>query len=141
MVDSDDLLTAERAISTVARSVAAMDKNGVKGLKDALAEATGKFVPDRTVLPMVRTWPVPSDTATTLFVRREGDQLLGVQGKRPMPLSSPDLFVARVLRGEAAPGKATEGLDSRGRVVLGVLHPLDGAPWHLATREIGRAHV
>ena len=95
---------------------------------------------DRTVLPMVRTWPVPSDTATTLFVRREGEQLVGIHGKRPLPLSSPDLFVARVVRGEAAPGKATEGQDSRGQVVLGVLQPLDGAPWYLATR-VDRAEI
>ena len=29
-----------------------MDKKGVRGLKDALAEAAGKFSPDRTVLPI-----------------------------------------------------------------------------------------
>ena len=29
-----------------------MDKHGLRGLKDALAEAAGKFVPDRTVLPI-----------------------------------------------------------------------------------------
>ena len=52
MVDDEDRLTAERALSTVAKSVAAMDKKGVRGLKDALSEAAGKFSPDRTVLPI-----------------------------------------------------------------------------------------
>jgi arylsulfatase A-like enzyme/uncharacterized membrane protein len=52
MVDDEDRLTAERALSTVAKSVAAMDKKGVRGLKDALSEAAGKFNPDRTVLPI-----------------------------------------------------------------------------------------
>lgn len=52
MVDHDDLLAAERVISTVAKSVVAMDKKGVKGLKESLASAAGKFVPDRTVLPI-----------------------------------------------------------------------------------------
>ena len=52
MVDDEDRLTAERALSTPAKSVAAMDKKGVRGLKDALSEAAGKFNPDRTVLPI-----------------------------------------------------------------------------------------
>jgi len=52
MVDDEDRLTAERALSTVAKSVATMDKKGVRGLKDALSEAAGKFNPDRTVLPI-----------------------------------------------------------------------------------------
>ena len=53
MVDDEDRLAAERALpGTPAKSVAAMDKKGVRGLKDALAEAALKFVPDRTVLPI-----------------------------------------------------------------------------------------
>ena len=53
MVDDEDRLAAEQALaSTPARSVATMDKKGVRGLKDALAEAAAKFVPDRTVLPI-----------------------------------------------------------------------------------------
>ena len=53
MVDSEDRLPAERALAgTPARSVVAMDKKGVRGLKDALTEAALKFVPDRTVLPI-----------------------------------------------------------------------------------------
>jgi arylsulfatase len=53
MVDDADRLAAERALAgTPARSVVALDKKGVRGLKDALAEAALKFVPDRTVLPI-----------------------------------------------------------------------------------------
>ena len=53
MIDDDDRLAAERALAgTPAKSVATMDKRGVRGLKNALAEAVGKFVPDRTVLPI-----------------------------------------------------------------------------------------
>jgi len=53
MVDDDDRLAAERALGgSLAKSVAAMDKHGVRGLKAALAEAAGKFSPDRTVLPI-----------------------------------------------------------------------------------------
>ncbi|HYB47020.1 MAG TPA: sulfatase-like hydrolase/transferase, partial [Streptosporangiaceae bacterium] len=53
MVDQEDRLAAERALAgSVAKSVVPMDKKGVRGLKAALAEAAGKFVPDRTVLPI-----------------------------------------------------------------------------------------
>lgn len=53
MVDDDDRLAAAQALAgSPARSVAPMDKKGVRGLKDALAEAALKFSPDRTVLPI-----------------------------------------------------------------------------------------
>ena len=53
MVDDEDRLAAERALGgSLAKSVAAMDKKGVRGLKSALAEAAGKFSPDRSVLPI-----------------------------------------------------------------------------------------
>jgi arylsulfatase A-like enzyme/uncharacterized membrane protein len=53
IVDEDDKLVAEQAlVDSPAKSVAVMDKAGTKGLKAALAEAAGKFNPDRTVLPI-----------------------------------------------------------------------------------------
>jgi arylsulfatase len=53
MVDEEDRLAAERALAgSLAKSVVPMAKDGVRGLKAALAEAAGKFVPDRTVLPI-----------------------------------------------------------------------------------------
>jgi len=53
IVDGDDRLAAEQALpGSLAKSVAPMDKKGLGELKDALAEAAGKFSPDRTVLPI-----------------------------------------------------------------------------------------
>src|SRR6266581_1559379 len=52
-VDGDDRLAAEQALAgSLAKSVASMGKKGVGELKAALAEAAGKFSPDRTVLPI-----------------------------------------------------------------------------------------
>ncbi|HYB00002.1 MAG TPA: DUF1269 domain-containing protein, partial [Ktedonobacteraceae bacterium] len=53
IVDDDDRLAAEQALAdSPAKSVAQMDRGGIKELKDALAEAALKFNPDRTVLPI-----------------------------------------------------------------------------------------
>ena len=51
IVDSDDRLAAEQALAgSPAKSTAEM--GNLRELKDALAEAAGKFSPDRTVLPI-----------------------------------------------------------------------------------------
>ena len=51
LIDEKDRLAAEQALAdSPAKSVAPI--KGLKGLKEALAEAGGKFNPDRTVLPI-----------------------------------------------------------------------------------------
>ena len=51
--DEDQRLGVEQALSgALMRSIAHSDVAGVRALKDGLAAAMGKFVPDRTVLPI-----------------------------------------------------------------------------------------
>ncbi|MFN8187197.1 MAG: arylsulfatase [Gaiellales bacterium] len=51
--DDEQRLAVEQALpNALAKSVVQTDKKGVRALKDGLAEAMGKFVPDRTVLPI-----------------------------------------------------------------------------------------
>ncbi len=51
--DDEQRLAVEQALpGALAKSLVQTDKKGVKALKDGLAEAMGKFVPDRTVLPI-----------------------------------------------------------------------------------------
>ena len=53
MVDEDQQHGVERVLGgALARSVVTTDKKGDAALKDSLAEAMGKFSPDRTVLPI-----------------------------------------------------------------------------------------
>lgn len=53
IVEEENRLAAEQALAdSPAKSVAIMEKQGLQGLKAALAEAGGKFNPDRTVLPI-----------------------------------------------------------------------------------------
>jgi len=51
--DDEQRLGVERALSgSLLKSVVQTDKSGTAALKDSLAEAMGKFSPDRTVLPI-----------------------------------------------------------------------------------------
>lgn len=53
IVDTEDRLAAEQALAgSPAKSVAPLSGTGLDDLKSSLAEAMGKFVPDRTVLPI-----------------------------------------------------------------------------------------
>ena len=50
--DSERLAVEQLLPNALAKSVVQSDKKGIRALKDGLAEAMGKFVPDRTVLPI-----------------------------------------------------------------------------------------
>jgi len=51
--EDDQRLAVEQALpGALAKSIVQTDKRGMRALKDGLAEAMGKFVPDRTVLPI-----------------------------------------------------------------------------------------
>jgi arylsulfatase len=51
--DDEQRLAVEQALpNALAKSIVQTDKKGIRALKDGLAEAMGKFVPDRTVLPI-----------------------------------------------------------------------------------------
>lgn len=90
--------------------------------------------PREFLFPLLNRWPLPSQTASATLVRRDGDYLVGPFNRVRLPLSSPDLLAAKVLRGEAKPGVALEALDFRGQAVLGVVRPVDGTDWFLVAR-------
>ena len=92
------------------------------------------------LLPTLRVWPVPSRTASTLLVRREGTQLVGAFRRNPLPMSTPNLLTARALRGEVPFGQAAQALDFRGNPVLGVVRPVPGTDWFLVAK-IDRAEI
>jgi arylsulfatase len=53
LYDTSERLAVERILAgSPAKSIAVSEKSGTAALKDALAEAMGKFKPDRTVLPI-----------------------------------------------------------------------------------------
>ena len=91
---------------------------------------------DAVLFPMVESWPIPTRTAETYLVRRDGT---GVRFLTPLrhqqdaalmltlPLASPNLPAARAAQGEA--GILAGGRDYRGVPVLAYASPIGGTPW------------
>ena len=86
------------------------------------------------LLNTLQAWPVPSRTGTTVLVKLSGTDLVGLSGREPRPLSSPELLPARVIRGEAAAGRALNGTDFRGVAVVGAVLPVPGSDWFVVSR-------
>ncbi len=87
-----------------------------------------------TLLMRLSGWPVPSRTAGTLLVRREGNTVIGSRGLNPIPIDTPDLLAGRALLGEVPMGRAFSGTDFTGRAVLGVVRPVAGSDWYLVAK-------
>ncbi|WP_144290024.1 PAS domain-containing protein [Ideonella sp. A 288] len=79
-------------------------------------------------------WPVPTRSASAGLVLREGDMIMGMQRRNPLPLSSPNLLAARALRGEAPMEQPIDGVDYRGVPSVGVVHAVPGTDWHVVAR-------
>lgn len=91
---------------------------------------------DRSLFPLVKSWPVPTRTAETYLVRRDGDQVRFLTPLRHIPdaaltrpLSSPDLPAAGAARGEQ--GIIAGGRDYRGAPVLAYAAAVAGTPWSM----------
>ncbi len=104
--------------------------------------------PARFLYPLVQTWPVPSGTAETLLVRRDGDSvtfLNPVRGFSGAPLTLSIPTTDRQLPATKAVNGVTgivEGVDYRGakvladlRVVPGTRSSFRGTQWYIVAKE------
>jgi len=91
---------------------------------------------DQALNPLVESWPVPTRTAETYLVRRDGEEvrfLTPLRFKRDaalsmtLPLSTPDMPAARAALGER--GIIEGGRDYRGIPVLAYASVVAGTPW------------
>jgi PAS domain S-box-containing protein len=109
---------------------------------DAVAHPVGGVVlrvpAGEHLFPMVRGWPMPSASAETYLVRRDGRQaqFLSELRHRPdpplslrLPLAEAGDGVARALATGVA--VALSGRDYRGVAVLSASRPVRGTDWHL----------
>ncbi len=126
------------AIATAIHDLA-LDNGEVKGY------ALLHIDPDRTLFPLVQTWPVPSASAETLLIRPDGDHILFLNRLRHNPAApmsmhlpmKPDLPAVQAL---ATAGARGEGADYRGIPVLFSSQAVAGTPW-LLIAKIDRAEV
>jgi PAS domain S-box-containing protein len=96
--------------------------------------------PAMDLYPVIQSWPVPSKSAETLLVEREGDHVLYLNELRhqqntalnlTIPLSRTDLPAVMAVLGTTG---AFTGRDYRGVDVISVLNPVPGSPWFIVAK-------
>ncbi|MDH7487704.1 MAG: PAS domain-containing protein [Anaerolineae bacterium] len=96
--------------------------------------------PGLYLYPFIQQWPVPSASAETVLVRREGDEALYLNELRFQANTALNLRVSLENTErpavQAALGREgiVEGVSYRGVPVIAAVHPVPGSPWFLAAR-------
>ena len=94
----------------------------------------------KSLYPLIRSWPVPSRSAETLIVRRDGDAVLflselrhqqGAAFKLRIPLTQTGVPAVMAVLGKEG---LFEGKDYRGVEVLSVLKPIPDSSWFLVAK-------
>lgn len=97
--------------------------------------------PSDYLYPFIQHWPVPSDSAETLIVRREGSEVVFVNQLRfntnqiltvRAPLSNTNMPAVQAVLGREG---IFEGRDYRGVPVIAALHPVPASPWFMVARR------
>ena len=90
--------------------------------------------------PIIQSWPTPSETAETLLVRRDGDDVLFLNDLRHrpgtalelrIPLSATEVIAVMAVLGREG---VVQGNDYRGVEVLSVLQPIPDSPWFMVAK-------
>ncbi len=102
--------------------------------------------PDEYLYPMLNTWPVPSPTAETFLVRKDGDHVLYLSDLRfkkntamnyRKPLAEHNLAAVMAVLGTEG---IVESVDYRGIPTIAALKAVPGTPWfmvaHQSTEEV-----
>ena len=96
--------------------------------------------PQAYLYPMIQNWPTPSETAETLLVRRDGDDVLFLNDLRfkkdaalnfRLPLSRSDLPAAMAALEKTG---IVEGTDYKNHRVIAALRSVPDSPWHMVAR-------
>ncbi len=93
-----------------------------------------------TLCEFLQSWPVPSDSAETLLVRKDGSDVLFLNKLRfdrnaalslRIPLTDTSVPAVQVVLGKTG---IFQGLDYRGVEVLADLRPVPNSPWFIVTK-------
>jgi two-component system, cell cycle sensor histidine kinase and response regulator CckA len=92
------------------------------------------------LFPLIRSWPIPSRSAETLLVRREGDEVVFLNELRHrrnaalamrIPLTRTETPAVRAVLGGRGEFR---GMDYRGVEVLADLLPIEGSDWSIVAK-------
>ena len=106
----------------------------------AIAVALYRTDPESVLFPLIQTWPTPSQTAETLLVQRDGNDVLFLNNLRHRantalslrePLSRLDLPAGQAVSGKTG---LFQGKDYRGAEVLADLRPIPDSPWFMVAK-------
>lgn len=96
--------------------------------------------PEQYLYPVIESWPTSSRTAETLLIRRDRNDVLFLSELRfqkdsalkvRIPLSRKEVPAVKAVLGETG---ILEGMDYRGKRVLGCVRPIPGSPWFIVAR-------
>ncbi|MEI6876815.1 MAG: PAS domain S-box protein, partial [Spirochaetota bacterium] len=96
--------------------------------------------PTTFLYPLIRRWPMPSSTAETLLVRRDGNDALYLNELRfskdtalrmRVPLTSKNRTVVLAVMGREG---LVEGIDYRGSPAMAVIRAIPDSPWKIVAR-------
>jgi PAS domain S-box-containing protein len=105
-----------------------------------LAVIVLRINPKMYLYPYINQWPAPSQSAETLLVRRDGEQVLFLNELRfgqdaplslRLPLTDTDIPAVKAVLGQKG---IVEGLDYRGQPVLAYLHAVPDSSWFLVSK-------
>jgi PAS domain S-box-containing protein len=96
--------------------------------------------PDDYIYPLIQTWPTYSESAETLIVRKEGDEVVFLNKLRH--INNENLSFRQTIKDNKLPAALAvlgftgilDGVDYRGVEVLADLRPVPDSPWFLVTK-------
>jgi PAS domain S-box-containing protein len=96
--------------------------------------------PQQVLYPLIQSWPVPSKSAETLILRREGDDVVYLNELRhntnsiltlKRPVSSEKLPAALAIQGITG---TVDGIDYRNVPVVAAMNKIPGTPWYMVAK-------
>jgi two-component system, cell cycle sensor histidine kinase and response regulator CckA len=96
--------------------------------------------PEKILYPLLAGWPVPSESAETVLLRRDGQEIVFLNRLRHDPdavLTRRSMDDARLLATKVAGGEGlaiNEGIDYRGVAVVGASRTVPGTPWFVIAK-------
>ncbi|MFZ1375296.1 MAG: PAS domain S-box protein [Geothrix sp.] len=96
--------------------------------------------PNAFLFPLLKAWPIPTLSAETLLVERQGGEVVFLSELRNRPNTALNLRLpltqSEALAVQAVQGRETlEGRDYRGQAILGAARAIPGTPWFLVARQ------